>query len=508
MSALHEDLLFKIFLEDTYAGPHFPFFQNRRQSPLTTARHCSQVCRQWRSIFLSSSLIWGRLIDLNGLKETTDTWRNEIFARTGDGVLWVYGSVDNDVWGFLSPFIQQNWRRVQILVIRDINTGTSLDLQQKRWVFMKEPAPQLRRIEIQRGTASIDGPPTMSLFGDDAPLLKDFSMKHKFPTNASWMSNLSSISFPPSFKIDEVLTTLRRMPRLEYLSLVLPTVFGIPQARQEVVLPNLRMLKSGHATVRETCFLLECITPSPDCCLAVQNFWNPAQDHGENKQYENAVKSYIMPYFCLHPPSALRFSVELDFLVLEDPIPLILRYPWMRCFRTVLDISFLHSSSLMEELINAPWLPSINKLEFYAMNFSKYHSAQNNAIVVSALDAFSSSTTILHTNDDTLRRLLQWVVSYTSTLFPDLITLSVNCPWRYPPTEEEPPHHEFLKLRKAIGRPVSVLDFGVLSDDPGDLGYLEEHVGLLVKWETRDGHRREYFCGEGHPERLRFSRPY
>ncbi|KAF4613098.1 hypothetical protein D9613_010819 [Agrocybe pediades] len=133
----------------------------------------------------------------------------------------------------------------------------------------------------------------------------------------------------------------------------------------------------------------------------------------------------------------------------------------------------------MEELINAPWLPSINKLELYAMNFSKYHSAQNNAIIDSALYAFSSSATTLHTNDDTLRRLLEWAVSYTPTLFPDLVTLSVNCPWRYPPVEEEPPHHEFLKLRKAIGRPVSVLDFGVLSSDPGDLGYLEEHVGLL-----------------------------
>ncbi|KAF9555492.1 hypothetical protein CPC08DRAFT_711963 [Agrocybe pediades] len=387
MTALHEDLLFKIFLEDTYAGPHFPFTKDR---PLTTARHCSQVCRQWRSIFL--------LIDLNGLKETTDQWRNEIFARTGDAVLWVYGFVNRD----------KNWRRVQILVIRDINTldMTSLDLQQEM-------------IQVKQDNPLTSGLPTSPLFGDDAPLLKDFSMKHKFPTNVSWICNLSSISFPSTFNMDEVLTTLWRMPRLEYLSL---------------------MLKLDHANIHNTCFLLECITP-------------PGQENGENKRYENAIKSYIIPYFCLHPPSAVRFSVDLDFLVLEDPIPLILRNPWIRCFRT--------------ELINAPWLPSINKLELYAMNFSKYHSAQNNAIIDSALYAFSSSATTLHTNDDTLRRLLEWAVSYTPTL--------VNCPWRYPPVEEEPPHHEFLKLRKAIGRPVSV--------DPGDLGYLEEH--------TRAGHKRE-----------------
>ncbi|KAF4612993.1 hypothetical protein D9613_010820 [Agrocybe pediades] len=218
MTALHEDLLFKIFLEDTYAGPHFPFTKDR---PLTTARHCSQVCRQWRSIFLSSSSIWGRLIDLNGLKETTDQWRNEILARTGDAVLWVYGFVNRDVWDFLSPFLQKNWRRVQILVIRDINTldMTSLDLQQEMWAFMKEPAPQLCRIQVKQDNPLTSGLPTSPLFGDDAPLLKDFSMKHKFPTNVSWICNLSSISFPSTFNMDEVLTTLWRMPRLEYLSL-------------------------------------------------------------------------------------------------------------------------------------------------------------------------------------------------------------------------------------------------------------------------------------------------
>ncbi|KAF4612941.1 hypothetical protein D9613_010835 [Agrocybe pediades] len=510
MSALYEDLLLRIFLENTYAGPHFPLtFRDTPERPLITALHCSQVCRQWRSIFLSSSLIWGRLIDLIILVDTTDNWRKEIFARTGEAALWVYGFVDPSVWEFLSPFLQRNWRRVQVFVVMDINIMTSLNLQQKRWAFLKEPAPQLCRIDVEQDNPSMSGLPTSSLFGDDAPLLKDFSMRHKFQTNASWLSNLSSISFPPAFNMDEVLTTLRRMPRLEYL-----TVFNlgsdIPQALKQVpklVLPNLRMLKI-QANVHDTCVLLECITASPDCCLAIQGSLGsrPAQDNEGNTQYENAVKSYIMPFFPLHPPSALKFSIKGDLLVLEDPTPPIPRSnAWVRCFCIVLDISSLLSSSLIKELISSPWVPYINKFEFYAHRSSEHPDGLNNGAVISALDTFSSSAMILRTNDETLRQLLERPLSYTSTLFPHLITLNVNCPWRYPPVEEDPPDHEFLKLRKAIGRPVSVLDLGVLKNKPADMGYLEEHVGLLVKWETWDGHRREYLCGEGQPERLRFS---
>ncbi|KAF9555510.1 hypothetical protein CPC08DRAFT_711972 [Agrocybe pediades] len=514
MSALHEDLLFKIFLENTYAGPHYPF-TNGDESPLTTALHCSQVCRQWRSIFLSSSSIWGRLIDLNGFNRRTDKWREEIFARTGEAVLWVYGFANRDVWDFLSPFLQQNWRRVQILVIREFNDFGMIPhpryVQRAMLAFIMEPAPQLCRIDVDHCNLqfllSDGGGPTSHFFGDDAPLLRHFTIRQLFPMNASWLSNLSSISFPMGLEPEEVLTTLRRMPRLDYLSWYIYPEFGLGTTVSKVVLPNLKMLQTYSGNIHDACTILECITPSPDCCLAFQALSKDreAQDDRINKQYENAVKSYIMPYFSLHPPSALEFTIQADFLWLADPTPPISGSPWVRRFCIALDISCLPSSLLIKELTNSSWLPNIDEFEFDASRWSEYPDGLNNVAVISALDAFSSSSAIIHTNDGTLSQLLEQPLSYTSTLFPALITLKIDCPWGYLPLGEEHPHYEFLKLRKAIGRPVSILDFGVLSNEPSNMGYLEEYAGLLVTWETRDEHRREYICGQGHPDRLRFS---
>ncbi|KAF9555494.1 hypothetical protein CPC08DRAFT_131158 [Agrocybe pediades] len=53
---LHEELLWRIFVENTYIGPLYPF-TSIRHSPPTSAVHCSQVCRQWRATYLSCSSI-------------------------------------------------------------------------------------------------------------------------------------------------------------------------------------------------------------------------------------------------------------------------------------------------------------------------------------------------------------------------------------------------------------------------------------------------------------------
>ncbi|KAF4613359.1 hypothetical protein D9613_010840 [Agrocybe pediades] len=391
----------------------------------------------------------------------------------------------------------------------------SLDLQKEMWAFMKEPAPLLSRIDVDHQFPSISGLPTSSLFGDDAPLLRDFKLRYEFPENASWLSNLSSMSFPPSLNTEEVLATLRWMPRLEYLSVFMDSNsfndFYIPPP-PVVVFPNLRMLQM-HGDIQDTCTILECITPSPDCCLAVEiNRKNRAVlDDSKHKQYENALKSYIMPYFSLNPPSSMKFFIDADILVLEHPIPPLLHYdnPWERCFRIMFDIHFLSSSSLIKELIGSPWVPYIKKFQFYAWSIPNSPSGLDNDTVISALGALSSFVTTLHTDDPTLEGLLQRPLSYTSTLFPVLTTLKIDSLWRPAHAQEEPAHHRFLKIRKEIGRPISVLDWGVLLEKPGDLGYFEEHAGLLVKWETWDGHREEYLCGEGHPERHGFeSDPY
>ncbi|KAF9559642.1 hypothetical protein CPC08DRAFT_708686 [Agrocybe pediades] len=89
ISVLHEEVLWKVFLLNTDFGIYSTF----ESSPLTTARHCSHVRRQWRSIFLSSSVIWGRVVDIEDLGQKKSGWKKEVFTRSGEALLWVYARI-------------------------------------------------------------------------------------------------------------------------------------------------------------------------------------------------------------------------------------------------------------------------------------------------------------------------------------------------------------------------------------------------------------------------------
>ncbi|KAF4613362.1 hypothetical protein D9613_010842 [Agrocybe pediades] len=129
ISALYEDLLRRIFLENTFPLDIYRLINVSRFNtqpikqirPLTTARHCSQVSRHWRSIFLSTPSIWARLIDLDGFRQTTDEWMKQVMARSGNALLWVYGRLVSDMHDLFFSFLEETWRRVQMLVIRADN---------------------------------------------------------------------------------------------------------------------------------------------------------------------------------------------------------------------------------------------------------------------------------------------------------------------------------------------------------------------------------------------------
>jgi len=40
-----------------------------RRSPLTTARHTSQVCASWRQLIIGSTSLWGSIFDLEFLNQ-------------------------------------------------------------------------------------------------------------------------------------------------------------------------------------------------------------------------------------------------------------------------------------------------------------------------------------------------------------------------------------------------------------------------------------------------------
>ncbi|KAF9555493.1 hypothetical protein CPC08DRAFT_131168 [Agrocybe pediades] len=90
--------------------------------------------------------------------------------------------------------------------------------RQKMWAFLKEPAAQLRGLKIS--IPELQHQVLHScLFADDAPQLRRFdvlSTPYKFPTNASWVANLTSVTFTETFIREEVLMALQGMPRLVF----------------------------------------------------------------------------------------------------------------------------------------------------------------------------------------------------------------------------------------------------------------------------------------------------
>ncbi|KAF9558668.1 hypothetical protein CPC08DRAFT_709502 [Agrocybe pediades] len=328
----------------------------------------------------------------------------------------------------------------------------------------------------------------LCLFGDNAPRLRHFSgctIPCKFSSNASWIPNLTSATFSRTFTPEEVLTALQRMPRL--VSVVVHTNSNYKTFHwqgAQVALPKLRMLEV-QGGIRRACALLECITPSPGCCLSIHDaayhsLAGGFENHIQYEQYENAIKPYILSYFSLHPLSSVEFRLlknQLDLALDPDE--------WGRRFHVVIDISFLSSSLLMKELMSSTSLSHIRTFNLQLLDNDSFASYfQTNIAVITTLEAFCPSVTTLRTNEHTLRQLLKCPLSITSSLFPALVTLQFTGPSMTWPGDE-PTHQTFLNLRKSMGRP---FDFVTLSE-PEDAsvfsGCLKHHTGFLVKLGDR-----------------------
>ncbi|KAF9560117.1 hypothetical protein CPC08DRAFT_762905 [Agrocybe pediades] len=268
ISMLHEDLLWKIFLEITNDALFYPFYPSRTENrPIVTIRYCSHVCDRWRSVILSSSMIWGRLIDMDYLTgRNTDSWMKEVVSRTGTALLWMYGTVDYQFPcdHFLFHFLRENWGRVQMLVV--IESPHYLEHRKKMWDFLHRPAPRLQWVDLKLWFEDTEFLSRL-LFADNAPLLTDFRIGNirKFSTDTSWISNLCDVRFTYAFHPSEILEALRRIPRLKYLEVFIGNG-AVDYRGPMIILPRLRMLQFHAGNFTHAGTFLQHIAPSADRC--------------------------------------------------------------------------------------------------------------------------------------------------------------------------------------------------------------------------------------------------
>ena len=157
IAKLHRDLLWQIFalnadIEVVYLLIEVYGIKNMvRLSPLTTARHTSQVCVSWRQLVISSSSLWGNIIDLEFLNQKSDIWRNEVLLRTGSEDLSIRGDIVYDdnapgVAEFFELLLKNHWTRI-------MRVNVTVDIRSRRWPddvwsTLERPAPALQSFSI------------------------------------------------------------------------------------------------------------------------------------------------------------------------------------------------------------------------------------------------------------------------------------------------------------------------------------------------------------------------
>jgi len=517
ISRLYEDILWRIFMENTLCPPD--------SRPLMVARHSSQVCRRWRAIILRSSTIWGRLISLKELWNVEDEWRDEVVARTGCALLWVHNhnteiSRSESLTSFLFNLLRQHWERIQILKV----TGGRLDEYQKEfWTTLFEhPAPKLKifyftyYLYVGQDPWILPSP----LFNNAFPQLKYFSVTGAVPDTCtisiympeSWLRRLRTLILRRSTVV-ELVGLLRLTPLLEELETI--THIGSPIENDnlpKVLLPRLKNIRLGWRfplAIR----LLTLLVPSEGCSLQLPAHYDTNPTYGPTVSQDWMVQAYLtitkyaVSYCEQHRPTAMSFYYNESILIMKE-------------LNTSQEEPKFHISAPQ---INGNYSLIEMLLTSCLASVREFHLSTTGTVTVAIPSLYSLlpfySATTLSANIDTLVLIQNhWDQDRRSPLFPQLQTLkmeSIVTNWRAADQIQETVHEAvkiievFFKLYADQGVQITAFDIcqmTMATGEPMDFSFLENFKGLLFKWAHRKAQGKheikEYTCGTGQPSEL------
>ncbi|KAF4613197.1 hypothetical protein D9613_010882 [Agrocybe pediades] len=516
IARLDEDVLFKIFLDNT------DFHHDQR---LTTARQNSQVCRYWRSVILRSPLIWARLIDLSG-RGSTPAWIGEVMSRAALGPIWIKGPIKFPE--LLLPFIQDNWERVERLDVTDVP-----DYQIGYWdALFKFPAPNLKEFSfvyyespnqyeasgvldpaaqiVQRGILWF---PPGTIFNDAASPLKKFglyrrsrgrehlNLGHTLDMPMTWLSNLRTLSVRWTLDTNGLLALLSSTPFLEDLEMCGFNT-ACSSSQKSINLPRLISICFEECTQSFTATFLESVVPCSGCCLFIPipnaRIYEP-QFSGH--RLLTPVTAYIEGYFFKHGPRSVSLSFPYESFFSMKDYSVSSR---SRKLSIIVDTQ-LHGD-IVQSLLDSPCFHCVRELNLYSWRASPMRS----------LLGFASVTTLI-TGSESLNLMTQRASS--EPILPRLQLVKIaegeGTGFTYETLLPRFPEcvHLFLQQRRDAGLHIDItLDLSALQ--PKDLLYdlenLEEFRGLWVRWRTStfdpEGSKKIYVCGSGHPEQLCFEK--
>ena len=517
IAKLNRDLLWQIFAlnADIDGGPKgvvniFESDDLFRFSPLTTARHTSQVCASWRKLIIGSTSLWGNMIDLESLQQRSDTWRNEVLLRTGNSELSIKGNIMSEMQGateFLVFLLSNHWTRISRIHVGIYNSGAR-DWPENAWGALGRPAPCLRSCSIcfQHDQPLVYSSPEFLLFANHAPRLTHFQ-QHRTPMNfrASWLANLTSLMLNSVTTLTILLTTCARMRSIQTLRLILrnpaPSIEG---QLHSVDLPSLTTLDIS-CSFNFSLVFLDHITPAPGCNLRL--FANADKTvPTELVSAQRIIAKFANNYFSHRGSTSFFLSFTPKIMKTGDISPEKIRNntPYEGFTISVYDLNGLLTPLL--SLCFATFVPAhFSRVKTLNLHFSNVDPTA--PPLDPLLNDFLATMTSLETLELTTNSLvfINSLAGVNQPHFPRLKTLE----W-FPKSTVSPDKTSlimnFLTTRRNIGIPIEILDLTQwykLSGVPMDIKKLEEVPGLRVVW--REGCKRylkEYLCGSGRPEEL------
>ncbi len=228
ISKLNSDVLPEIFAMNTDIdyGRAFSRYdlhnKGRNLIPLTITRRSSQVCQAWRDTLLGSASVWASCVNLDGLEQEDDWWRNLVLQRTGQALLAVTGLKPpyeprhdekrfSCFWQFLIKLMQENWPRIRVLNISEsfFRASGSPNLE-----VIGRPTKNLRVFRIPKDTGDSfhyrDLTLTPRLFSSNAPCLTYLSIGTPYNFFKPFQVALGNLQY---LKIFSTTTTRSRLPR-------------------------------------------------------------------------------------------------------------------------------------------------------------------------------------------------------------------------------------------------------------------------------------------------------
>ncbi|KDR67078.1 hypothetical protein GALMADRAFT_147309 [Galerina marginata CBS 339.88] len=461
-------------------------------SALTTLRHVSQVCSDWRNLSLRSSSLWGKVVDLAALEVCKEKWRQEVIHRTGDSLLWIQGPVTRLSAPFFFSVLNEHWGRIErISVSVNTYTGRGVKLAQNWGPLLLRP-PHLRQICISHPQNLSGISENSLLFANNAPLLRIYGISNlRFDPQSPWLVNLRSLSMKTGLSILETLEALKSTRVLEHLDITL--FLDVPASVSivpKIDLPYLHTLKLQG--LHEECSpFVESITPASGCSFEV---WMRLKPYSpltvtEVPAMNQGLARFSHNYLREHAPQQISLKYFESAIVRFD-----VNKAESHHLRLLIELGQVGSlAPLFRELCQSSYFSSVHRLEIELEETINPEFAMRLVKFVMRLP----NITVLSSNTATLWFLLNNTISGTVVSFLAVHTVILK-DLRSPREAVLPA----LKILLEAGAPLSILD---LTEIPYNnligIDFLDELKGLRVKWNGK-GEVKESVCGTGFPKTL------